>query len=142
MRLKVAKRARIARVRRIQHSHAAAIAMRAETHAAMLETSAERLGQLRLSLSAGEGASRGAVLAGLGELSMRLDDARHGLADAIATARANAVYQAEVRLEARRQQESANKLESHAADALDRFLERNAIPVSRRKAAPMSGDTQ
>lgn len=142
MKQKAAKRARIARVRRVQHSLAAAAAARAENHAVMLETSAERLAQLRFSLSVGKGPSNGAIMANLGELAMRLDDARHGLADAIASARANAAQQAEVRLDARRRQESANKLESRAAAALADFLERNAITTPRRKARPTLGESQ
>jgi hypothetical protein len=139
---KVAKRARIARVRKVQHSLAAAAAARAENHAAMLETSAARLAQLRFSLSVSKGMSSGAAIAHLGELAMRLDDARHGLSDAIASARANADQQAEVRLAARRRQESANKLEIRAAAALAEFLERNAITTPRRKTRTTLGETQ
>jgi len=137
---KAAKRARIARVRKVQHSLAAAAAARAENHAVMLETSAERLAQLRFSLSVNKGMSSGAVMANLGELAMRLDDARHGLKDAIASARANASQQAEVRLEARRRQESANKLEARAAAALAEFLEHNAIATPRRKTRQILGE--
>ncbi len=139
---KAAKRARIARVRRVQHSLAAASAAHAENHAAMLETSADRLAQLRFSLSVGKGISSGAAIANLGELAMRLDDARHGLNDAIASARANADLQAEARLAARRRQESANKLETRAAMALAEFLERNAITSPRRKARQILGETK
>lgn len=137
---KAAKRARIARVRRVQHSLAAASAARAENHAIMLETSAERLSQLRFSLAVGKGMSSGAAMANLGELAMRLDDARHGLTDAIASARANAEQQAEVRLDARRRQESANKLEARAAAALAEFLENRAVAAPRRKNRPMLGE--
>jgi hypothetical protein len=137
---KAAKRTRIARVRKVQHSLAAAAAARAENHAQMLETSADRLAQLRFSLSIGKGMSNGAAMANLGELAMRLDDARHGLTDAIASARANASQQADIRLEARRRQESANKLEARAAAALEEFLERNAITNPRRKTRQILGE--
>ncbi len=136
---KVAKRARIARVRRVQHSLAAAAAARAEHQAVTLETSAQRLSQLRFSLAVGKGMSSGATLANLGELAMRLDDARHGLTDAIASARANAEQHAEVRLDARRRQESANKLEARAQAALAEFLEKRAVASPRRKK-PMLGE--
>jgi len=136
---KAAKRTRIARVRRVQHSLAAAAAARAEHQAVTLETSAQRLSQLRFSLVAGKGMSSGAALASLGELSMRLDDARHGLTDAIASARANAEQHAEVRLDARRRQESANKLEARAQAALEEFLEKRAVASPRRKK-PMLGE--
>lgn len=137
---KAAKRTRIARVRKVQHSLAAAAAAHAENQAVMLETSAERLAQLRFSLRLGEGLSSGATIANLGELAMRLDDARHGLKDAIASARANANQQAEIRLEARRRQESANKLEARAAAALAEFLEHNAVANPRRKTRPILGE--
>lgn len=137
---KAAKRTRIARVRKVQHSLAAAAAAHAEKQAVMLETSAERLAQLRFSLRVGKGLSSGATIANLGELAMRLDDARHGLKDAIASARANANQQAEVRLEARRRQESASKLEARAAAALAEFLEHNAVAVPRRKTRSILGE--
>jgi hypothetical protein len=140
MKLKAAKRARIARVRRIQHTLAAADATRAETHANMLETSAERLLQLRQSMSVGSGKSDGASLASLSELAMRLDNARIGLTDAIASARANATHHADMRLEARRRQESADKLGARSAQALADFLERNAIVGNRRKTRSTLGD--
>lgn len=140
MKQKAAKRARIARVRRVQHNLAAAAATRAESHATTLETSARRLAQLRFSLSLSKGLSDGAAIAHLGELAMRLDDARHGLTDAIASARANAAQQAEVRLDARRRQESANKLETRAAAALADFLERNALATVHRRTRPTPGE--
>lgn len=142
MKEKAEKRARVARVRRIQHSLAAASAARAETQAATLETSARRLAQLRFSLSFSKGLSDGATLANLGELAMRLDDARLGLTDAIASARASANYQAELRLDARRRQESANKLEARAQAALADFLERNALTTPRRKRRSLLGENR
>lgn len=139
---KAAKRTRIARVRKVQHSLAAAAAAHAENQAVMLETSAERLAQLRFSLRVRKGMTSGGTMANLGELAMRLDDARHGLKDAIASARANANQQAEVRLEARRRQESANKLEARAAAALAEFLENKAIGTPRRKIRQRLGEAQ
>lgn len=139
---KATKRTRIARVRKVQHSLAAAAAAQAENQAVMLETSAERLSQLRFSLRVGKGLTSGGTIANLGELAMRLDDARHGLNDAIASARANANQHAEVRLEARRKQESANKLEARAAVALAEFLENRAVGSPRRKTRPTLGEAQ
>lgn len=140
MKAKAVTRARIARVRRIQHSLAAAAAAQAEHHAAMLEGSAERLAEIRNSLDASEGLGLGATLARLGELAVRLDDARHGLTDALVSARAAAAQQAQARLEARRRQESAAKLEQRAADALAAFLERNAEMGARRWIRALAGD--
>lgn len=142
MKARVAKRQRIARVRRIQHDLASAAAARAENQVTMLENSAERLMQLRQSLTAGQGMSSGATLANLGELAMRLDAARNGLSDAIASARANAEHQANLRLDARRRQESADKLEARAAKALADYLERNSIITPRRRTASLTGGEQ
>lgn len=142
MKHKAEKRTRVARVRRIQHSLAAASAVRAENQAVTLETSARRLAQLRFSLGFSKGLSDGATLANLGELAMRLDDARLGLTDAIASARANANHQAEIRLDARRRQESANKLETRAKAALADFLERNALTTPRRKTRSLLGENR
>jgi hypothetical protein len=138
----VTKRARIARVRKVQHVQAAAVAARAETHASMLEHSAERLSELRGSLAPDTGMSSGAALSHASELAMRLDEARHGLTDAIVSARHNATREAEVRLEARRQQESAAKLETRAAAALAEFLERSTAVTRRRKVRSLIGDDQ
>lgn len=140
MKGKAAKRARIARVRRIQHDLVAADAARAENHASMLENSAERLAQLRNSLNVGVGRASGASLANLGELAMRLDDARQGLTAAIDNARANASRQSELRLQARVRQESAAKLEARAASALAQFLERNSFSSARRRGRALAGD--
>ncbi len=140
MKSKAAKRTRIARVRRIQHDLVAADAAKAENHASMLESSAERLAALRNSLGANMGRASGASLANLGELAMRLDDARQGLTAAINNARANATHQSQLRLEARQRQESAAKLEARAADALAQFIERNSFTSGRRKTRTLAGD--
>jgi hypothetical protein len=69
---------------------------------------------------------------------MRLDNARHGLADAIVSARAVATECAEQRLEARRRKESADKLDSRAATALARLLDQRASATNRRRRTALT----
>lgn len=138
MKALVQKRARIARVRRVQHMQAAAAAAAAQGQLVQLELSADRLAALRISLGSGAGASTGAALSNAAELAMRLDDARHGLADAIVSARAVAAERAEQRLEARRHKESADKLGTRAAAALARLLEQRASAAHPRRTAALS----
>lgn len=131
------RRARIARVRNVQHLQAAAAAHAAESHVMQLEMNAERLIAIRSSLSMATGATTGAALANAGEIAQRLDRMRDGLAAAIVGARATAEHQAAIRLEARKKQESADKLDQRAADALARWRDRpstNARPRRQRYA--------
>jgi hypothetical protein len=131
------KRARIARVRHVQHMQAAAAVAAAEGHVLQLETSAARLATLRGSLSVMPGASSGAALNNAGELAMRLDSVREGLTGAITNARVIVDQRAEARLEARRRQESADKLDARAATALARWLDRN-MPAGRQRRPALS----
>ncbi|MBV9843433.1 MAG: hypothetical protein JOY99_18170 [Sphingomonadaceae bacterium] len=133
MKGQVARRARIARVRRIEHLHAAAEAAAAEAQVVSLEASSERLAALRGGLIGEIGASTGARIAHTHELAMRLDVARAGLTDAIAGARITAASRAEARIEARRNQDSAEKLEARAAADLARLAERRANAIGRRR---------
>jgi hypothetical protein len=120
----VRQRARIGRIRRIQHGLAAFAAAKASGHVQMLEANEEKLKQMRLGLSAGAGLTSGAAMASRGELAMRLESARDGLKGTIAGARAAALLREEERLDARRDQESAEKLEQRAASAAARLEER------------------
>jgi hypothetical protein len=137
MKAALARRARIARVRRIEHLHAAADAAAADSQVAALEASSERLGALRGGLTGEIGASSGAALAHTHELAMRLDVARAGLADAIVGARFTASACAEVRIEKRRGQDSAEKLEARATADLARLAERRAGAIGRRRRGLM-----
>ena len=137
MKAVVQKRARIARVRHVQHMQAAATVAAAEGHVNQLESSAEKLTMLRLSLTVLPGASSGAALCNAGELAMRLDTVRDGLTDAIASARAAASERAATRLEARRHEESADKLHARAGNALARWLDRT-MPAGRKRRPSLS----
>ena len=119
----VKKRARITRVRAAQHLLAASVAASAEAQVASLETNAAKLASLRDSLTLPTGPSTGAVLQNRGTLAQRLDNARHGLDSAIASAKATAERKVSERLEARQRQESAAKLDARAVKALQEWTE-------------------
>ena len=132
----VRQRARIARVRAVQHNLAAGKAVRAFEELRGLESSSDRLATLRGGLEAGEGGTNGAMLAALGELAMRIDQARVGLVKTIDGARAQAAAVEMKRLAARRNQESAERLQQRAAQAEARLAERKAA-VPRRNRNPI-----
>lgn len=123
MKALVAKRARITRVRGVQHMLATSAAASAEAQVASLENNAAKLAELRDSLTLPSGPSTGAILQNRGELAQRLDKARNGLTDAIVTARAAAEKKIAERLEARQRQESAAKLDARAVQALADWTE-------------------
>lgn len=133
----VRQRARIARVRRLQHDRAALAAAKAAGHVRALESNDERLGQMRRNLAAEPGLTTGALLASRGELAMRLESARAGLGLSINGARAAAALREQARLGARRDQESAEKLQdraaTHAAREEDRRLAAGFRPRPKSK---------
>lgn len=122
----VRQRARIARVRRIQHGIASLAAAKAAGHVQFLEANQQRLKAMHEGLAANPGNTCGATLAGLGELAMRLDAARDGLGTTIASAKVAARLREEARLGARREQDCAEKLERKAASAAARADEKRA----------------
>lgn len=129
----VKQRARIARVRRLQHGLAASSAAAAVGQLRSLETSRERLAQMRGELDAAQGTTSGAILSAAGELAMRLDAARLGLAPTIEAARRAAQAREQARLQARREQESAERLEQAAATAAEAGAERRMNKSGRRR---------
>lgn len=133
MKALVAKRARITRVRGVQHMLAASAAASAEAQVETLENNAAKLASLRDSLTIPEGATTGAVLQNRGELANRLDNARHGLNKAIVSARTAAEQKVAERLEARQRQESAAKLDTRAVQALQAWTEARMAAAYRPK---------
>jgi hypothetical protein len=120
----VRQRARIARVRKIQHGMAALAATRAQDHVQALENNEQRLQQMRVALGAAAGVCMGADLASRGELAMRLEAAELGLAKAVA-------LREQARIGARRDQESAEQLEQRAASAIARKQDRRSAALFR-----------
>ena len=131
----VQRRARIARVRRVQHLRAAGDAAQAEGRVTQLESTADHLAQLALALSPERGAWTGGQLGNAAELAMRLDKLRDGMTDSIVAARATALEQAARRLEARVRQESAERLEERATDAVEKMRERRLAAIHRFRPA-------
>ena len=136
----IRQRERIVRVRRIQHSLAAASAAEAAGHVHMLETNRERLANMRSELHAAEGLTSGASLARMGELAMRLDTARVGLGRTIDSARSIAALRETARLTARRGQESAEKLQQAAIGAAERLAERRPLRSGRLRLRLQDGE--
>ncbi len=136
----VRQRARLARVRRVQHNLAAGAAARAAAEVQRLEASVTRLAQLRDGLAAAEGLATGATLASLGELALRLDGARAGLAPSISRARTAADRREAERLEAHRNEESADKLEQRALATAERLADLKAQARFRLRPRKTSGD--
>ena len=127
----VRQRSRLVRVRRIQHDLAACAAAQAVGQVQMLETSRERLGKMRRELRPSEGLTSGGSLARISELAMRLDSARQGLVRSLNSARSLAAARESFRLSARRDQESAEKLEKAATGAAELLAERRPLRSGR-----------
>lgn len=127
----VKQRARIARVRRIQHGLAALAKSRAQDHVDALENNEERLKQMRLALASPAGPCIGADLAGRAELAMRLEAAREGLAKTIVGAKKVVDLREQARIGARRDQESAEQLEARAASAAARKKDQRTAALFR-----------
>ncbi len=134
------QRQRIVKVRRIQHGLAANAAAAAAGRVRSLELSRERLLQMRAELKVVQGPTSGQTLAQTGELAMRLDSARLGLGPTIDSARSAAASREAERLIARRDQESAEKLEDIAVRAAEALAEQKLRGVFRRRARIQTGD--
>ena len=128
------QRQRIVKVRRIQHTLAASAAAAAAGRVRNLELSRARLLQMRAELKPVAGPTSGQALAQMGELAMRLDSARLGLGPTIESARSAAATREAERLVARRDQESAEKLEDVAFRAAEELAEQKLRGVFRRRA--------
>lgn len=138
----VRQRARLTRVRKIQHGLAAAAAAQAAGRVAMLEMNRERLLRMRAELKPVEGQTTGAALARMGELAMRLDKARHGLDPTLEAARSLAASLQGEQLAARRDQESAEKLEAAAVGLMEQMAERRAQQAGRTRRSNRQGEQE
>lgn len=134
------QRQRIVKVRKIQHALAANAAATAAGRVRSLELSRERLLKMRAELKPVAGPTTGQALAQMGELAQRLDSARLGLGPTIDSARSAAATREAERLAARRDQESAEKLEGIAFRAAEELSEQKLRGVWRRRATVQPGD--
>ena len=116
------RRARITRVREVQHLHAMGEAAAAEGKVVQLEGNAARLAALRMSLG------------NAGEMGLRLDTVRHGLSDAIGAAKAIATARANDRRDADIRRESAERLEHRAVAELQHLIEERMAANIRHRA--------
>lgn len=133
------RRARITRVREVQHLQAVSDAAAADGKVAQLEGNAAKLAAMRMSLSMVPGITNGASLGNSGEMGLRLDTVRHGLTDAIGAAKAVAFARAQDRTQADIRRESAERLENRAVAELQHMIEERMMANIRhrpRKEAP------
>lgn len=133
------RRARITRVREVQHLQAVSAAAAAEGKVVQLEGNAAKLAAMRMSLSMAPGITNGASLGNSGEMGLRLDTVRHGLTDAIGAAKAVAFARAQDRTQADIRRESAERLENRAVAELQHMIEERMMANIRhrsRKEAP------
>src|ERR1700749_4207682 len=117
------RRARITRVREVQHLQAVSVAAAAEGKVVQLEGNAAKLAAMRMSLELAPGLTTGASLGNSGEMGLRLDTVRPGLTDAIGAAKAVALARVRDRTDADIRRESAERLETRAVAELQQMIE-------------------
>ena len=135
------RRARVARVRRVQHLQAVSASAVAEGRLTHLQGNADRLAAMRASLAQDLGPTSGAALGNASELAVRLDDARHGLGTAIDSARDVVTLRSAERLGAHIAREGAERLQGRAVAALQDMIEERmaASFVPRGPKGPRNG---
>jgi len=133
------RRARVARVRQVQHLAAVGAASVAEGRLAQLEASEERLAALRATLVNGMGASSGAVFAQAGELAQRLEQARVSLQPQIHSAREAVALRLSERQTAHIAREGADRLQVRAVAQMHREIEERMI-ANFRPRTKRTGD--
>jgi len=140
MRALAERRARITRVREVQHLHAIGEAAAAEGKVVQLEGNAARLAALRMSLTLAPGITTGAGIGNAGEMGLRLDTVRHGLTDAIGAAKAVATARAKDRRDADIRRESAERLETRAVAELQQMIEERMMANIRHRSRKETPD--
>jgi hypothetical protein len=134
------RRARITRVREVQHLQAVSEAATANGKVVQLEGNAAKLAALRMSLSLTPGITSGANLGNAGEMGLRLDTVRHGLTDAIGAAKAVALARAKDRTDADIRRESAERLENRAVAELQQLIEERMMANIRHRSRKEASD--
>ncbi|MCE7795627.1 hypothetical protein LWE61_03545 [Sphingobium sufflavum] len=130
----VKKRARLLRVRHVQHMLAVAETSRARDEAAHIESNAERLALMRGELFGATGSLDGATLSAQRELAARLEQAGRQLDGALYDANRRIEQKQALAIAADREREIAERLKDKARRAADDQLEARiaAIPQYRR----------
>jgi hypothetical protein len=134
------RRARITRVREVQHLQAVSEAATANGKVVQLEGNAAKLAALRMSLSLTPGITSGANLGNAGEMGLRLDTVRHGLTDAIGAAKAVALARVKDRTDADIRRESAERLETRAVAELQQMIEERMMANIRHRSRKEASD--
>ncbi len=134
------RRARILRVRAIEHRIAAARLAQADAAVANLDRIASRLAALRRSLTTTSGQTSGLALSAMAEMSQRLEAATVSLVTPTDDAeRARARVSGE-RMKARQREESAGKLHERAFREENENREVRALAATPyRKRKPLMG---
>lgn len=130
------RRARVVRMRAIEHKVAVARLARATREASSLDAVAQRISALRNSLGTSQGQTNGQLLAAMAEMATRLDRAGKELEQPIAAIEAARIRIDAERVKARIKEEGAAKLHSKAAatDAAEKTARDDANrPFVRRR---------
>jgi hypothetical protein len=112
-----ARRARLLRLRSIEHRIAKAKLARADAALVNLERIAGRIAALKDGLGAGVGGTSGMALKAMSEMSQRLDAARSGMTAPMSEAEARRAEFNALRIAAQQKEDSAAKLHDKAANA-------------------------
>jgi hypothetical protein len=132
-----ARRARLLRLRAIEHRIARAKLARADATLANLARIVGRIASLKSGLGAGEGSTNGMALKAMAEMSIRLDAARCGMTAPIDEAQSRRAEFNALRITAQQKEDSAEKLHSKAAtsEAATRDLRADANRPHRKRTA-------
>ena len=132
-----ARRARLLRLRAIEHRIAKAKLARADATLVNLERIAGRIAALKNGLGAGVGGTSGMALKAMTEMSIRLDAARSGMTAPMTEAEARRAEYNALRITAQQKEDSAAKLHDKAAtsEAATRDLRADANRPFRKRNA-------
>lgn len=138
-----ARRARLLRLRTIEHRIAKAKLTRADAALVNLERIAGRIAALRDGLGASVGGTSGMVLKAMAEMSIRLDAARSGMTAPMTEAEARRAEFNALRITAQQKEDSAAKLHDKAAtsEATTRDLRADANRPHRKRTAYLESRT-
>jgi hypothetical protein len=128
----VAKRARLLRVRHVQHLLAVAETSKARDEARTIEGNKDRLATMRGELFLGDGVGNGAVLASQRELAARLQQAERQLDGALYDAKRRIEQKEALAIAADREREIAERLKDKARRAAEERLEARLAAVPLR----------
>lgn len=136
----VTRRARVLRVRHVQHSMAAAETARARDEVDGIARNAERLHRVRGDLFTARGAATGASFAAMQELAGRLEQAGRQLDGALYDARRKVEAKEGLSLMANRNREIAVKLKDRAHADLEEWRENKLAALPRYRRTQRTGD--